>query len=70
MSWFSIHQVMEAVSSVHWHTYFEQLVTKLDQVCFQNQIVEYWTNEEVQPYEMFVGFPWSEYLNEMLLDET
>ena len=35
-----------------------------------NQVVEYlhnhWTNEEGQPDELFVGIPWSEYLNEML----
>ena len=33
----------------------------------RNQVVEYlkdlWTNEEGQPYELFVGIPWSEYLN-------
>ena len=38
----------------------------------RNQVVEYlqnhWTNEE--PYELFVGIPWSEYLNEMLSDQT
>ena len=40
----------------------------------RNQVVEYlqnhWTNEEGQPYELFVGIPWSEYLNETLSDET
>ena len=36
----------------------------------RNQVVEYlhnhWTNEEGQPDELYVGIPWSEYLNEML----
>ena len=40
----------------------------------RNQVVEYlqnhWTNEEGQLYELFVGIPWSEYLNEMLSDQT
>ena len=40
----------------------------------QNQVVKYlsnhWTNEEGQPYELFVGIPSGEYLNETLLDET
>ena len=40
----------------------------------RNQVVEYlqnhWTNEEGQAYELFVGIPWSEYLNELLSDET
>lgn len=30
----------------------------------------YWTNEEGQPYELFVGTPWSKYLNEIVSDET
>ena len=40
----------------------------------RNQVLVYlqnhWINEERQPYELFVGIPWSEYLNEMLFDET
>ena len=40
----------------------------------RNQVVKYlsnhWTNEEGQPYELFVGIPWGEYFNEMLSDET
>ena len=40
----------------------------------RNQVVVYlqnhWINEERQSYELFVGIPWSEYLNEMLFDET
>ena len=40
----------------------------------RNEVVEYlqnhWTNKEGQPYELFVGIPWSEYLNEMLSDQT
>ena len=39
----------------------------------RNQVVEYlqnhWTNEEGQAYELFVGIPWSEYLNELLSDK-
>ena len=31
---------------------------------------KHWTNEEGQPYELFVGIPWSKYLNEISLDET
>ena len=40
----------------------------------RNQVVEYlqnhWTNEEGQPYKLFVGIPCSKYLNEMLSDKT
>ena len=40
----------------------------------RNQVVEYLqnhsTNEEGHPYELFVGISWSEYLNEMLSDES
>ena len=40
----------------------------------RNQVVEYLqnhcTNEEGQPYELFLSNAWSEYLNEMLSDET
>ena len=28
-------EVMEVVSSVHWHTFFKHLVTKLVQACFE-----------------------------------
>ena len=40
----------------------------------RSQVVEYlqnhWSKEEGEPFELFVGIPWSECLNEMLSDKT